>query len=96
MAYFDWDIGPNSRRWERTGNGDIVVSKNEPTYWLHQFEVICTRRGITTEECQILWEAMAHVCSQQLQEQRGAFYDAMHPLCEGKGAKTQTDPSVSE
>jgi hypothetical protein len=95
MAHFDWDIGPNSRRWERPGNGNVVVSKNDPTYWLRQFEDLCTRRGITEEERHMIWEAMAHVYSQQLQEKRGPFYEALHPLFERKGADIQTAPSVS-
>ena len=72
-----------------------MVAQNDTAYWLSQFEDICNRRGITTEERNIIWEAMAHVCYQQMQEKRGAFYDALQPLFEGKGADTQTDPSLS-
>jgi len=72
-----------------------MVSQEDATYWLRQFEDICTRRGITEDERNIIWEAMAHVCSQQMHEKRGAFYDALQPLFEGKGADTKTDTSVS-
>ena len=95
MVHFDWDIGPKQYRWDRTGNGGVMVSKNDMTDWLTQFEDICTRHGMTTEERHMIWEAMAHVCYQQMYEKRGAFYEALQPLFEGKGADTQTDPSVS-
>ena len=72
-----------------------MASPEDTTYWLRQFEDICTRRGLTTEEQHIIWAAMAHVCYQQMHEKRGAFYEALQPLFEGKGADTQTDPSVS-
>jgi hypothetical protein len=95
MTYFDRDIGPKRRRWDSEGNGDVMASKDDTAYWLTQFEALCTRRGITEEERNLIWEAMAHVCYQQMQERRGAFYDALHQLFEGKGADTQTDPSLS-
>ena len=95
MAYFDWDIGPKRRRWEHTRNGHGMGSPEETTGWLTQLEELCTRRGLTTAECHLIWEAMVHVCAQQMQEQRGVFYDALHPLLAGKGAETQTAPSVS-
>ena len=95
MVYFDWDIGPKRHRWDRARNGDVMVSQDNTTYWLTQFEDICNRRGITTEERNIIWEAMAHVCYQQMHEKRGAFYDALQPLFGGKGADTKTDTSVS-
>jgi hypothetical protein len=95
MAYFDWDIGPKRRRWDREKNGGVRASQGDMAYWLTQFEDICTRRGITIEECNVIWEAMAHVCYQQMQEKRGVFYETLHPLFEGKGADTQTDTSLS-
>ena len=94
MAYFDWDIGPKSRRWEQARNGHGMGSQEETTDWLTQLEEMCTCRGLTTAERHLIWEAMVHVCAQQIQEQRGAFYEALHPLLAGKGAETQTDPSV--
>ena len=95
IAHFHWDIGPKQYRWDQAGNGGIMVSKNETTYWLTQFEDICTRRGITEDERNIIWEAMAHICSQQMHEKRGAFYDALQPLFAGKGEDTKTDTAVS-
>ena len=94
MAYFDWDVGPKRRRWEHARNGHGMGSHEETTYWLTQFEELCTRRGISTAERHLIWEVMVHVCLQQMQEQRGSFYDALHPLLAGKEAETQTDPSV--
>ena len=95
MAYFDWKIGPKPYRWDSKGEGDVMASQDDNTYWLAQFEDICNRRGITTEERNVIWEAMAHVCYQQMHEKRGPFYEALQPLFEGKGEDIQTDPSVS-
>jgi hypothetical protein len=95
MAHFDWDIGPKRRRWEHAGQGDGKGPQEEGTYWRSQFENLCARRGITEEEQHIIWEAMAYVCSQQMHEKRGIFYEALHPFFEGMGAVTRTDPSES-
>ena len=95
MAYFDWDVGPKRRRWEHARNGHGMGSHEETTYWLTQFESLCARHGITAEEWSMIWEATAHVCYQQIHDQQGAFYEALHPLFERKGAEMQTDPSVS-
>ena len=94
MAYFDWDIGPKSGRWDEEHHRGVMGSPEETTDWLTPFEELCTRRGLTTAERHLIWEAMVHVCAQQIQEQRGAFYAALHPLLAGKEAETQTDPSV--
>ena len=72
-----------------------MASPEDTTYWLRQFEDICTRRGMTEDAQRRLWEALAHVCSQQMHEKHGACSEALHPLFEYKGAETQTDPSVS-
>jgi hypothetical protein len=95
MAYFDWDIGPKRRRWEAETHGGAMASKEDTTYWLTHFEDLCTRRGLMEEERHMIWEAMAHICYQQIQEKRGAFYDALYPLLEGQGEATQTDLSLS-
>lgn len=68
--------------------------KEDAAYWLTQFEDVCQRKGIT-EEKHMIWEAMAHICYQQMHAKRGAFYEALQPLFQGKGVDTQTDTSVS-
>jgi hypothetical protein len=94
MAYFDWDIGPKRGRWDAEHNRGAMGAPKDTAYWLTQFEDLCIRRGMTTAERHMIWEAMVHVCLQQMQEQRGAFYDALHPLLAGKEAERLTNPSV--
>jgi hypothetical protein len=70
-------------------------AKEEAVYWLRQFEDICRRRGVTEEERDSIWQAMAYICCHQMREKQGAFYEALQPLREGKGEDTKTDPSLT-
>ena len=70
-------------------------TKDESAYWLRQFEDICERRGVTEDEREIIWHAMAHMCFYQMQDKQGAFYEALQPLFEGRGEDTKTDPSLA-
>jgi hypothetical protein len=40
----------------------------------------CERRGITEEEKDLIWNAMAFICYEQVQERHGPFYEAIKPL----------------
>jgi hypothetical protein len=40
----------------------------------------CERRGITEEEKDLIWNAMAFLCYAQVQRQHGPFYEAIKPL----------------
>jgi hypothetical protein len=40
----------------------------------------CARRGITEEEKDLIWNAMAFICYEQVQQRRGPFYEAIKPL----------------
>jgi hypothetical protein len=40
----------------------------------------CERRGITNEEKDLIWNAMAFICYEQVRERHGAFYEAIKPL----------------
>lgn len=40
----------------------------------------CERRGITEEEKDLIWNAMAFLCYEQVQQRRGPFYEAIKPL----------------
>jgi hypothetical protein len=42
----------------------------------------CMRRGITEEEKDLIWNAMAFICYEQVQERQGPFYEAIQPLME--------------
>jgi hypothetical protein len=42
----------------------------------------CERRGITEEEKDLIWNAMAFICYEQVQERQGPFYEAIKPLME--------------
>ena len=75
--------------------GDGMDAKEDVGYWLRQFEDICRRRGVTEEERQNIWQAMAYICFHQMREKQGALYEALQPLFEGKGEDTKTDPSLT-
>jgi uncharacterized protein (UPF0261 family) len=40
----------------------------------------CQRRGITEEEKNLIWNAMAFICYEQVRERHGPFYEAIQPL----------------
>jgi hypothetical protein len=40
----------------------------------------CARRGITEEEKDLIWNAMAFICYEQVEQRRGPFYEAIKPL----------------
>ncbi len=43
---------------------------------------VCARRGITEEEKDLIWNAMAFICYEQVQHRQGPFYEAIKPLFE--------------
>jgi hypothetical protein len=40
----------------------------------------CARRGITEEEKDLIWNAMAFLCYEQVQSRHGPFYEAIKPF----------------
>jgi hypothetical protein len=40
----------------------------------------CERRGITEGEKDLIWNAMALICYEQVQSRHGPFYEAIRPL----------------
>jgi len=44
----------------------------------------CERRGITEEEKDLIWNAMAFICYEQVQHRQGPFYEAIKPLMEDR------------
>jgi hypothetical protein len=46
---------------------------------------VCARRGMTEEEKDLIWNAMAFLCYEQVQRRHSPFYEAIKPLlAEGK------------
>ena len=43
----------------------------------------CERRGITEAEKDLIWNAMAFICYDQVQSRDGPFYEAIRPLLAG-------------
>ena len=43
----------------------------------------CARRAITEEEKDLIWNAMACICYDQVQSRDGPFYEAIRPLLAG-------------
>jgi len=43
----------------------------------------CARRAITEEEKDLIWNAMAFLCYEQVQSRHGPFYEAIRPLLAG-------------
>jgi hypothetical protein len=44
------------------------------------FHDLCERRGLTEEEKDLIWNAMAGVCYEHVQQRQGAFYEAIKPF----------------
>jgi hypothetical protein len=57
-----------------------MFSKQASAHWVEQFEALCQRRGITAEERELIWDAMAHICYVQVLEREGPFYEAIAPF----------------
>jgi hypothetical protein len=70
---------------EEGGNGAVRHQKDEGTAEAadaaaEAFLDFCERRGITAEEKDLIWNAMAFICYEQVQERHGPFYEAIKPL----------------
>ena len=81
MTPFDWDIGQKSRRWAgEAQKKDAMIPKENAVKIVERFHDICAIRGITGEEKEIIWWAMATVCYEHMRLKRGAFYEAVQRL----------------
>jgi hypothetical protein len=67
--YEEEEISPEA------GNGP--VSREDAA---EAFLDFCERRGITAEEKDLIWNAMAFICYEQVQQRHGPFYEAIKPL----------------
>jgi hypothetical protein len=43
----------------------------------------CARRAITEQEKDLIWNAMAFICYEQVQSRHGPFYEAIRPFLAG-------------
>ena len=67
------------------GNGAVRGEEGEGTLdaadaAVEAFLDVCARRGITEEEKDVIWNAMAFICYEQVRERHGPFYEAIKPL----------------
>ena len=70
---------------EQESNGavkhqDIADSSDAAEIAADAFLDFCERRGITEEEKDLIWNAMAFICYEQVQQRHGPFYEAIKPL----------------
>ena len=69
---------------EDDGNGAVRTEKAVSTPEAAEvaadaFLDFCERRGITEEEKDLIWNAMAFLCYEQVQNRQGPFYEAIKP-----------------
>jgi hypothetical protein len=62
-----------------TGNG-AVSTPDAAEVATEAFLDVCERRGITEEEKDLIWNAMAFLCYEHVRQRQGAFYEAIKPL----------------
>jgi hypothetical protein len=70
---------------EEAGNGavsreDAVSTPDAAEAAAQAFLDFCERRGITEEEKDLIWNAMAFLCYEQVESRQGPFYEAIKPL----------------
>jgi hypothetical protein len=70
---------------EAGGNGavsheDAVTTPDPADAAADAFLDFCERRGITEEEKDLIWNAMAFLCYEQVQNRHGPFYEAIKPF----------------
>jgi hypothetical protein len=59
---------------------EAVVTPDAAEAAVDAFLDFCARRGITEEEKDLIWNAMAFICYEQVQQRHGPFYEAIKPL----------------
>ena len=64
---------------------DFEIPTGDIEQTVKEAEVIFQRRKITQDEKDLIWNAMAFMCYEQVQHRHGPFYEAMRPfLAEGE------------
>jgi hypothetical protein len=64
----------SGRREEGAGTADAAEAAADA------FLEVCERRGITEGEQDVIWNAMAFLCYEQVHNRQGPFYEAIKPL----------------
>jgi hypothetical protein len=75
---------------EDNGNGAVsqeskVGTSSAAEAAADAFLEFCERRGITEQEKDVIWNAMAFICYEQVQHRQGPFYEAMRPFLADEG-----------
>jgi hypothetical protein len=70
------------------GNGTVRLDGTEEIpdaaeAAVEAFLDFCARRGVTEAEKDVIWNAMAFICYEQVQSRHGPFYEAIKPLVGG-------------
>jgi hypothetical protein len=85
------DIYEEEETSDEEGNGAVVLDVTEGSpeatdAAIEAFLDLCERRGITQGEKDLIWNAMAMMCYEQVQSRHGPFYEVIKPLlAEGEG-----------
>jgi hypothetical protein len=59
---------------------ESVVASEQVQAAVEVFHDLCERQGLTEEDKDLIWNAMAGVCYEHVQQRQGAFYEAIKPL----------------
>jgi hypothetical protein len=85
------EIAEEAEAADEEGNGAVVLDVTEGSpeatdAAIEAFLDLCERRGITQGEKDLIWNAVAMLCYEQVQSRHGPFYEAIKPLlAEGEG-----------
>jgi hypothetical protein len=79
------DISEEEGSGGEDGNGavmyeEVVATPEAAAAAADTFLDFCERRDITEEEKDLIWNAMAFICYEQVQQRQGPFYEAIKPL----------------
>jgi hypothetical protein len=79
------DIYEEEETSDEGGNGAVmheeaVATPDAAEAAADAFLDFCERRGITEEEKDLIWNAMAFICYEQVQSRQGPFYEAIKPF----------------
>ena len=59
---------------------ESVVASEQVQAAVEVFHDLCERQGLTEDDKDLIWNAMAGVCYEHVQQRQGAFYEAIKPL----------------
>jgi hypothetical protein len=81
----DAQLDISEEAFAQEGNGavkheDVTGAGDPAEIAADAFLDFCERRGITEEEKDLIWNAMAFICYEQVQQRHGPFYEAIKSL----------------